>query len=994
MAIFALQVRGVVISEFMADNGGIFKDEEGDSSDWIEIHNDSPIPVGLAGWHLTDSAANLAMWTFPPTNLPPDGYLIVFASDKNRAVAGMPLHTNFKLNSSGDYLALVNSNGTVVDEYSPSFPPQSANRSYGIGNQTLVTPLIVAGANARFLVPTNSALGASWTAKNFNDATWAQGSTGIGFDANGGTNPVTVLAVDFDARTGESAAANTEPGFSQMNLNANPSTFNGLTVTLSAIGGGLLDDRDRTTPAQTSSLTQDQLYDDFIFVNGMVDGNGIRIQIAGLGPNQDYRLKIWSFDSSSGGARVSDWIETASGMPNAIRTGYTFNGSTPPVNDGDDTFSATVRSSASGLLTVEGRRNGGTSHGVFLNALQLAQTGFGALIGSNVGPVMTNKNSSAYIRMPFAISNAADISNLHLRMKYDDGFIACINGQMVASRNAPPSPAWNSSATAAHSNSLALAFEEIVLPVSAGLLENGANVLAIQALNISPSDLDFLVLPELDAVTSASFPNRFFTQPTPAAPNDPGVLGLASAPDFSVPRGFYDAPFSVALASVTAGAEIRWTTNGSAPTATSGTVYTTPIQIDRTTLLRAASFKTNFAASRVVTHTYLFLAQVLQQPANLPGYPATWQGNYPADYGMDPAIANDTNSGFTVTEALRSIPTISLVTDFNSLWNASTGICVDATQSGDFWERPASLEMFEGDNTSDFQVNCGVQMQGNAGRDNARTPKHSFRFVFKSEYGPGKLNFKLFEDSPVTSFDTFILRSAWTDCWATRYSDSAVIPGTTNIGTRYRPEDSLNLRDVWVKDSHRAMGGWLAAHSNFVHLYVNGLYWGLYNDSEHVDADFVSSHLGGKPADWDVIVGSDTTSLAEGVDGSLADWAAMMATVNAGVTSDASYEAISQVVDIDNLIDYMMIHLFAEVEDWPNHNWYAAHRRATNGEPATKWIFLTWDQDIALDQLVRRNRIDVNNNDTPARIYSQLRAWPEFRREFGDRVQKHLFNGG
>ncbi|MEO6036139.1 MAG: lamin tail domain-containing protein, partial [Verrucomicrobiota bacterium] len=97
---------------------------------------------------------------------------------------------------------------------------------------------------------------------------------------------------------------------------------------------------------------------------------------------------------------------------------------------------------------------------------------------------------------------------------------------------------------------------------------------------------------------------------------------------------------------------------------------------------------------------------------------------------------------------------------------------------------------------------------------------------------------------------------------------------------------------------------------------------------------------------------------------------------------------------IDNLIDYMMIHLFAEVEDWPNHNWYAAHHRATNGEPATKWIFLIWDQDIALDQLVRRNRIDVNNNDTPARIYSQLRAWPEFRREFGDRVQKHLFNGG
>ena len=90
----------------------------------------------------------------------------------------------------------------------------------------------------------------------------------------------------------------------------------------------------------------------------------------------------------------------------------------------------------------------------------------------------------------------------------------------------------------------------------------------------------------------------------------------------------------------------------------------------------------------------------------------------------------------------------------------------------------------------------------------------------------------------------------------------------------------------------------------------------------------------------------------------------------------------------------MLIHIFAEVEDWPQHNWYAAHRHATNGLPATQWIFLTWDQDIALDQSVRRNRIDVNNDDTPARIYAQLRAWPEFRREFGDRIQRHFFNGG
>ncbi|RME89568.1 MAG: hypothetical protein D6766_14600, partial [Verrucomicrobia bacterium] len=104
--------------------------------------------------------------------------------------------------------------------------------------------------------------------------------------------------------------------------------------------------------------------------------------------------------------------------------------------------------------------------------------------------------------------------------------------------------------------------------------------------------------------------------------------------------------------------------------------------------------------------------------------------------------------------------------------------------------------------------------------------------------------------------------------------------------------------------------------------------------------------------------------------------------------------AIRELVDVPNLIDYMILHIYAEAEDWPHHNWYAAHRRASADLPATKWIFMVWDQEIVLDQLYRRNRSGVNNDNSPARIYAQLRQWPEFRREFADRLQKHLFHDG
>jgi len=982
---------GVVISEFMAENNGFLRDQDGDSPDWLEIHNDSQSTVNLAGWHLTDEPASLAKWTFPGTNLPPDGYLLVFASDKDRAQAGAELHTNFKLSSDGEYLALVQPDGvTVADAYSPPFPPQTPNISFGTGRNLLATPLVVTGAAGRTLIPPDGTLGAAWTLPGFNDANWSLCTTGIGFDPppQSGTNDFgqAVLSIDFDDDdSGETGAADTEPGFAQMTLGANPCVFNGITVSLSALSGGVLDDRDRTTPTASATLTQDQLYDDFIFVNGQTDGNGLRIEISGLAPSRDYYLKIWSFDSGSVGSRVSDWVETTGGVTNIIVTGYVFDGTVLPTQDGDDTFTAYLKSSSEGILRIEGRRNGGTSHGVFLNALQLTEVGYRSLISTDVGTSMSNRNATAYLRIPFVLSNATAISTLRLRMKYDDGFVAYLNGQPIASRNAPATPAWNSIATTEHPNADATAYETFPFVVPPGLLQNGTNLLAIHGLNLSPDDPDFLILPELDAVAVTEFANRYFTSPTPGLPNNSGVLGLVVPPEFSVQRGFFNGPFSVALADVTQGAEIRWTTNGSPPGLTNGFVYGGAIVVTNTTFLRAAAFKTNYAPSAVITHSYIFPENVLHQPAALPGYPTFWQGSYPADYEMDSNVVDHPRYGLTIGSDLRALPTISIVTAHDGLWGPLNGIYNHATSDTEMWERAASVELVGTDGATEFAVNCGLRMQGNASRDNARTPKHSFRLLFKGQYGPSKLEFPWFAGSPVAEFDNIVLRACFTDSWATRYSPA---DATLVLGQRYRPEDALYLRDVWMKDSFLAMGH-LAARGAHVHLYINGLYWGLYNPCERQDASFFSEHLGGPKEAWDVL-----RDFSEVLDGTKADWDTMMSLCNAGVTSEAAYQAIRSQVDVTNLIDYMLLHILAEAEDWPHHNWYAAHRRATNGWPATPWIFLPWDQEIVCDQDYVRNRINVSNDDTPARIYSQLRAWPEFRREFGDRIQKHLFNGG
>jgi hypothetical protein len=120
------------ISELVAV-GSTLQDENLSAQDWIEIHNPNGFSIDLAGYFLTDDAALPAKWAFPSTTVAARGYLVVFASDKNRAVAGSPLHTNFKLASSGEYLALVKPDGTtVVSQYTPGFPGQIEGLSYGL----------------------------------------------------------------------------------------------------------------------------------------------------------------------------------------------------------------------------------------------------------------------------------------------------------------------------------------------------------------------------------------------------------------------------------------------------------------------------------------------------------------------------------------------------------------------------------------------------------------------------------------------------------------------------------------------------------------------------------------------------------------------------------------------------------------------------------------------------------------------------------------------
>ncbi|WP_425396206.1 lamin tail domain-containing protein [Aeoliella sp.] len=822
------------------------------------------------------------------------------------------------------------------------------------------------------------------------------------------TGSDTVLRVDFDHRTqGESGLANTELGYSQMTLDENGSTFDGLKLTFSSFNGGILEDRDRAFPPDSGDFTLDQIYDDHILARGPA-GAGLDLLVEGLVPGVEYDVLLRVFDAEAGGPRSSTWTEESSGSPVVIQSPYVFDGDVHPTDNDTYTMNATLVTSAQGTLQIRGVQNEG-NRSVTLCGIELSRASFAGLIGLDLSSEMLDNNASVYLRHEFAVADLDSVDQLLLGMRYDAGFVAYLNGQEVARRYAPTSigvpPQYDAAATLERSTAEALAVEEFDLSAFKSLLVEGSgNVLAFHGLNSAAGDGDFLILPSLQAITTSEEGLLYFLTPTPGSVNGEGVLGFTEPVDVSIPRGIYDAPFSVELSTTTPAATIYYTTDGSLPSAVNpaASIYSTPVDVDSTTTLRAVATSVQFADSTSVTSTYIFLEDVLVQDPlsdpNSPDYPLFWQANASGDYEVDSRVVadwddnNPSNTDFGIREALQSIPTMSIVLDHDDLWDSSSGIYPNATSEGSAWRRPGSIEYLDPATGENFQYNVGVQMHGNASRDNNRLKKHSFRLIFSSQFdGPGRLEYPLFDNTDFADINTVVMRASFTDSFATR-----------TVAGRYSPLDSTYTRDVFMRDTQLAMGS-LSPSSTYVHLYINGLYWGLYSPAERTDDAFLAAHLGGEEEDWDIIrdfnelyrgnrdVYDEMFSISRQIDSANATTAnALFQTLQGRNTDDSIDPSGTVYLDVDNFIDYMILHLYAGVEDWPSHNWVAARNRV---DPDEGFQFFTWDQEIAFDGRFR-DRTEASNTSTPGELFVNLRNSSEFRLQFADRVQHHMFNDG
>ncbi len=483
---------------------------------------------------------------------------------------------------------------------------------------------------------------------------------------------------------------------------------------------------------------------------------------------------------------------------------------------------------------------------------------------------------------------------------------------------------------------------------------------------------------QLDAVSFV-----ILSHPTPGAPNsERRTTEAVAVPVANPPRGLYTQTIEIDLSTNTDPAHIRFTIDGSEPSAAKGTLYTGPIPISQTTILRAVAIKED-QLSEVSTFTYLFPKDVITQRRPR-GFPDRW-ADTPADYAMDPRITGDPAHKDQIVPALNSLPSLSIVSDLDHLFDKDQGIYSNPRQSGKDWERPVSIEWLQADRNR--QVDAGLRIQGGWFRGPNVTRKHSFRIRFKQKYGPAKWRYDVFEEfGAADEFETLILRAGGNDGYAWR--DAA---GTAQY-----------IRDEFGRRTLIAMGH-VAPRGRFVHLYLNGCYWGLYNLCERPDENFSATYFGGLSHHWDAI----NTGVAK--NGTLDAWT--RATLTAGKVSDlAEYFAIQGkdkegqpnpahrgFFDIDHYIDYLLANMWVGNADWPDKNyWIGWDQSAASGA----FRFYPWDMEITLGNNRARSPLDhlSPHPDTLRSGASEPHFWfrtiPEYKSRFSDRIQTHFKPGG
>ncbi len=339
---------------------------------------------------------------------------------------------------------------------------------------------------------------------------------------------------------------------------------------------------------------------------------------------------------------------------------------------------------------------------------------------------------------------------------------------------------------------------------------------------------------------------------------------------------------------------------------------------------------------------------------------------------MDSTIVNHADPESRVTsQDLKTLPTVSLALPFEDMWGQD-GIYI----RGEGDPRAVSMEYIDPDTGESDQIDAAVQITGGTSTIRwSRTNKLSMRLKFQRKYGAGKWRARPFGPLASGAFDTIVLDARSNYAWAYH---GPLDRDTQQIRAQY-------LRDQFTADLQRALGGH-APHGRPIHLYMCGLYWGVYVLHERPDEHFAARYLGGESEDYDVVKHDP----GDTINGNAQHYMELMAATQQDLSNDASYEKVATLLDIPDFINYMLVNYYGGNSDWGHQNWYATHH---SKDPEGRWRFHSWDAEKVLLEL-EDDITSKSDYGGPTGIHHQLKRNPMYRFAFADLAHKHLTGEG
>lgn len=277
------------------------------------------------------------------------------------------------------------------------------------------------------------------------------------------------------------------------------------------------------------------------------------------------------------------------------------------------------------------------------------------------------------------------------------------------------------------------------------------------------------------------------------------------------------------------------------------------------------------------------------------------------------------------------LPVVSIIADSFDLWDSTKGLFINKNLYSRI-EIPVHLDFFERKGEVSYSTDAGMRLHGQATRIDI--PQKSLRFYSRNLYDEDSFNYPFWGKSEVKKTDKFILRNSGQDWYKSM------------------------LRDGFCNVLGQKMNNCISLYYRPVVVYINGEYCGLYNLRERFDEDYIADRYNVSPTSVNYV---EDNVLKNG--SSISFYKAVENLLVSDICDSSNYENFKNIIDIDNLIDYLIIRIFTASYDWPYQN----NKFWNSSQFDGKWRWILHDFDLSLgfnDAIPEKNMFEhIRNND-------------------------------